>query len=205
MGHEATLPLGDAVELDEAIPVAVHAEVGDGPDDLPQEVDDGTHVEELDPQGFRPKVDDHQARVLGLPSGSLRTANVRHRLWAHEELGELVVRTRADVLGEVATTRSQQSGDLVPSGHTRMAAQHEVARAVLQGHVCRVWDLEHRRPERRQVLAGQDEVGAPSLGGGDPRGAVLAWLSTSAKTSPPPVWMSRTERARWSLSVAPRL
>src|ERR1700722_4030448 len=65
MGDERSFGLDGLVQLGQRGPVALDGEIGDGPDDLAEEVDDGADVVERGPQGRLPEIDDLEAGGRG--------------------------------------------------------------------------------------------------------------------------------------------
>ncbi len=137
--------------------VPLDAELGNGPDHLPQEVDNRADVEELGPQGLHPQVDDLQADGFGPAAGGVGVTGTgrRGRQRSQEVLAQLEHARRPDLLGEVATTRPQHPADLRPAGHHRMTAHHQVERRIGEG--------------QRPVVGGHDGHAAGTQPRGGPR------------------------------------
>ena len=142
-GHEHALALDEPVQAAELVAVAVGGEARHGPGHLAQEVHDGGHVEELDPEraglaGRRPRA--RPPRRCPRPQ---RAAALVHRLRPHHEVGQLPIGAGADLLGQIRPARPQHPGDLIPQHDDGVAAHHEVERRVGEGQCRRVGHRDH--------------------------------------------------------------
>ena len=131
MADEWTLRVDLLVQLAEARSVLLGAETGDGPDHHPQEVDDRPDVEEFHAERLLTQITDPKTRCGRVRNGLCRPPRVADVDGTEEELGELVVRSRSDVLGQVGPTGLQDPRDLRPAPLIRMTGEHEVERRIV--------------------------------------------------------------------------
>src|SRR5690242_18025993 len=95
------------VQVSQPGAVALDGEVRDGPDDLAEEVDDRSDVEELQAEPFVAALNDLEPDRLGVRDLDLVMAAVRRFERPEEELADLDVGAATDMLCEVRAARSE--------------------------------------------------------------------------------------------------
>ena len=156
-GVEDAVTFDLVVHVSQSAAVSVDGEVRDGPDDLAEEEDHRSDVEELQPKTFVPALNDLQPDRLGVLGLDLVVPAVGRFEWSEEELADLDVGAAANVLSEVRAARSEHPGDLGPVDGGRVAARYEVEGTVGEGQR-RIFGIGHEdgaeRMQQRCCLRG---------------------------------------------------
>ncbi len=107
---------------------------------LAQEVHHRADVEELHAQRALPQVDDLEPHRLRRPAGARRAAALVDRLGPHQEVRQLAIGARADLLRQIRPARPQDPGDLPPettTGWRLTTRSNEASREGQRGRVRR--------------------------------------------------------------------
>src|SRR6516165_7795700 len=168
MAHERTLCADLLVQFAQARSVLLGAETWNGPDDHPEEIDDRSDVEDLHAERLCAQILDPKAGRGRLCNGPFGPPGIADVGGTEEELGELVVRARSHVLGQVRPARSQHPCDLRPTPSIRMTAQHEVECSVVVGEAAAVGCLRDHDAEALEASGRLRHVRRPRLRDGEP-------------------------------------
>ena len=155
VGDARPLGLDPVVQPGEPASTIFNRETGNGPEDLPEKVDNRANVNEHGAQGLLSEIDHDETGCRSRGDSSLRVPSLADRLGAHHEVGELAVRACTDLLRQVGPAGLEHTGDLVPKNHGGVSAHDEVEGLREEGQIGVVGYLDHRDAERAQVPFGQ--------------------------------------------------
>lgn len=113
MGDKDPIALDQLVECPQSTAICRHCEIWHPPDHLPQQIHDGSNIEDLDSQSCALYIDNLKSCLLGGNHLIIRvTSSTRFGLRTEKELDQLEDARRPDMLGEVDSAGTQDSGNL---------------------------------------------------------------------------------------------